>query len=128
MYRSGREAVDGFTKNLFAAFGYAILPYAFVWGWLAYAVLAPVVLAAVALASPGRVQVETALLTATIALSFLHWGLVYVRLRLPLWPALLYPLTFVAFLAVAIRSFVVGVRRRATWKGRPLARPPTRWL
>ena len=128
MYRSGREAVNGFAKNLFAAFGNAILPYAFVWGWLAYAVLTPVVLAVVALASPGRGQVEAALLTATIALSFLHWGLVYVRLRLPPWPALLYPLTFVAFLAVAIRSFVVGVRRRATWKGRPLARPPTRWL
>jgi hypothetical protein len=47
---------------------------------------------------------------------------------LPVWLALLYPVTFAAFLAVAIRSFLDGVRRRTTWKGRALERPPTRWL
>jgi hypothetical protein len=46
MYRSGREAVAGFGRNLFAAFGYAILPYAFVWGWLAFVHLAPIALLA----------------------------------------------------------------------------------
>jgi chlorobactene glucosyltransferase len=128
MYRSGREAADGFTRNVFAAFGHAILPYAFVWGWLTYAVLGPVVVATVHLTLPGRVPVESAMLVTTIALSLLHWTITYARLRLPLWPALTYPLTFVAFLAVAIRSLVVGVRRRARWKGRPVGRPPTRWI
>jgi hypothetical protein len=54
--------------------------------------------------------------------------LIYARLRLPIWPALIYPLTFVGFLAVAVRSFVDGVRRRGTWKGRAVERPPTRWV
>lgn len=128
MYRSGREAADGFARNVFVAFGSAILPYAFVWGWLTYAVLLPLVLAALHLAGPDRVPVAAGWLIATIALSVAHWGLVYGRLRLPVWLALLYPVTFAAFLAVAIRSFLDGVRRRTTWKGRALERPPTRWL
>lgn len=128
MYRSGREAADGFARNVFAAFGSAILPYAFVWGWLAYAVLLPVVAAALHLAWPARVPVAPGWLIATIALSVAHWGVVHARLRLPLGLALAYPVSFVAFLAVAIRSFHDGARRRTTWKGRPLERPPTRWL
>ena len=87
-----------------------------------------IVVARLHLALPGRVPVDGAMLVATIALSLLHWTFTSARLRLPLWPALTYPPTFVAFLAVAIRSFVVGVRRRATWKGRPVERPPTRWI
>lgn len=33
MYRGQREAVDGFTKNLFAFFGFRVLEYLFIWGW-----------------------------------------------------------------------------------------------
>jgi chlorobactene glucosyltransferase len=128
MYRSGREAVAGFGRNLFAAFGFAILPYAFVWGWLTFVHLAPVTLLALHAALPERVPADPALLAASVALSLATWTLTYARLRLPAWPALLYPLTFAAFLVVVVRSFLDGVRNRATWKGRPLARPPTRWL
>lgn len=127
MYRGGREAVAGFGKNLFAAFGYAVLPYAFVWGWLAYAHLLPLTMWALHAALPERVPLEPALLTATVALAWVHWLVIYARLRLPPWPALVYPVTFVAFLAVAIRSFVDASRRRATWKGRQVAPPPRRW-
>jgi hypothetical protein len=52
----------------------------------------------------------------------------YARLRLPIWPALLYPATFVVFLVVAVRSFVDAARHRTMWKRRPVARPPTRWI
>ena len=128
MYRNGREAAAGFGKNLFAAFGYAILPYAFVWGWLAYAHLEPVTLLALHAALPGGVAADPTLLVASVMLALGTWLLAYARLRLPLWPALIYPLTFVGFLAVAVRSFVDGVRRRGTWKGRSVARPPTRWI
>lgn len=128
MYRSGREARAGFGKNLFAAFGYAILPYGFVWGWLGFVFLEPVVMGALHLASPARVPVEPSVLTATIALALVHWAIVYGRLRLPLGPALVYPVTMVLFLGVAFRSFVDGVFRRSTWKGRRVARPPTRWI
>ncbi len=128
MYRSGREAADGFARNLFAAFGHAVLPYAFAWAWLGLVVFAPLVLAALHLAVPGRVPVAPGWLVASIALSLGQWLVAYARLRLPIWPALVYPATFALFLAVAVRSFVDGVRRRTTWKGRPLRGPPTRWL
>jgi chlorobactene glucosyltransferase len=128
MYRSGREAVAGFGRNLFAAFGYAILPYAFVWGWLSFVHVAPMALLALHAAMPERVPADPALLAASVALSAATWTFTYARLRLPIWPAVLYPLTFVAFLVVAVRSFVDGVGNRAKWKGRHLGRPPTRWV
>jgi hypothetical protein len=34
MYHSGREAIDGFTKNLFAVFDYRLLQYLFAFIWL----------------------------------------------------------------------------------------------
>ncbi|MEJ2289841.1 MAG: glycosyltransferase family 2 protein [Deinococcales bacterium] len=126
MYRSGREAVAGFAKNLFAAFGYTILPYAFVWGWLAFVALEPIVMWALHTAFPARVPVAPGLLIATFALSLVQWVVAYARLRLPAWPAFLYPLTMIVFLAVAIRSFVDAVRRRTAWKGRRIARPRLR--
>jgi chlorobactene glucosyltransferase len=128
MYRSGREAAAGFAKNLFAAFGYAILPYAFVWGWLGFVALEPIVVGALHVALPDRVPLEPGLLLATLSLSLAQWLLVFARLRLPVWPALLYPLTTTLFLAVAVRSFVDGALRRTTWKGRRVPRPPTRWI
>jgi chlorobactene glucosyltransferase len=128
MYRGGAEALRGFGKNLFAAFGYAILPYLFAWGWLTYVHLAPVVLLALDAAVPHRVVADSALLILVIALSLGHWTFVYARLRLPIWPALVYPLTFIGFLAMALRSFAEGMDRRTTWKGRRVPRPPTRWL
>ena len=128
MYRSGQEAYAGFAKNLFAAFGYAILTYVFVWCWLGFVYLAPIVMVALHVALPARVPAEPALLAATLTLALAQWLFTYVRLRLPAWPALLYPVTIIAFLVVAIRSFVTGVRHEATWKGRRVARPPTRWI
>ena len=34
MYHSSREAIDGFTKNLFAVFDYRLLPFLFAFTWL----------------------------------------------------------------------------------------------
>lgn len=128
MYRSGREAYRGFRKNLFGAFGYAVLPYAFVWPWLAWVYLEPLVVLAACLLAPERTAAPTGLLTATIALSLAQWVYVYARLRLPVWPAILYPLTLLGFEAMAVSSFVSGVRRKTAWRGRNVDRPRIRLL
>ena len=128
MYRSGREAADGFAKNLFAAFGYAIIPYAFVWGWLGFVFLEPIVIWALHTALPTRVPINPVLLVVTVTLALVQWVFIFARLRLPTWPALLYPMTMTLFLAVAIRSFVDTARHRTRWKGRHVARPPMRWF
>ena len=103
------------------------MAYAFVWGWLAFVALEPLVMWALHAALPARVPVEPSLLAATLGLSLVRWVLVYARLRLPVWPAFLYPLTMVVFLGVAMRSFVDAVRHRTTWKGRRIAHPRVRW-
>ena len=128
MYRSGREAVAGFGRNLFAAFGYAVIPYAFVWGWLGFVHVEPIAVWALHVAMPARVPAEPLLLGATVTLALVTWVVTYARLRLPTWPAMIYPVTILVFLLVAVRSFIVVVSDRAAWKGRAVARPPTRWL
>lgn len=126
MYRSGREAAAGFAKNLFAAFDHALVPYLFVWGWLGFAVLEPISMGLLHVAFPATVPLEPGLLIATVALSLAHWGLVLARSRLPIWLALLYPVSMLAFLTVAVRSLVDSLLHRTTWKGRPVTRRPTR--
>lgn len=128
MYRGGREAFAGFGKNLLGAFGYAVLSYAFVWGWLAYVHVAPIARLALHVALPARTEPVPALLAASVMLALVHWVFTYARLKLPTWPAWLYPVTMLAFVAVALRSLVDGVLRRASWKGRAVDRPPTRWI
>jgi chlorobactene glucosyltransferase len=128
MYRSGRQAIAGFGRNLFAAFGSAILPYVFVWGWLTFVHVAPVAALALQAAQGGPVAADAALPAASVSLALVTWVTAYARLRLPIWPALLYPLTMLVFLGVALRSLTDGVLGRATWKGRRLPRPPRRWV
>ena len=128
MYRSGREAFAGFGKNLLGAFGYAVLPYLFAWGWLAYVHVAPIARLALHVALPAHSDPQPALLAASVMLALVHWLFTYARLRLPTWPAWLYPVTMLAFVAVALRSLVDAVRRRASWKGRAVDQPPTRWI
>lgn len=126
MYRGGREAADGFAKNLFPAFDHALVPYLFVWGWLGFAALEPIAVGVLHLALPGGAPLQPGLLGATISLTLVHWGVVLARTRLPIVLALLYPLTMVAFLTVVVRSLVDSLLHRTTWKGRPVVRRPTR--
>ena len=42
MYHGSIEAVNGFTKNLFAAFNFRLLPFVFVFAWLAVMFLKPI--------------------------------------------------------------------------------------
>lgn len=127
MYRRGREAVDGFTKNLFAAFDHRLLVYLFVFGWM-------VVLFEVPLATLLAVVVTGGQLTAAytlfgcIGLSLVLWLLPYREIRVPLYLVPLYPATVLANVLVAARSLLFTMGGRVTWKGRPLERPGWRWL
>jgi chlorobactene glucosyltransferase len=126
MYRGGREAYEGFSKNLFAVFDHKLLPYAFVWIYLGYVHVEPFVALGLHLAFPESVPWHPALLATTVALALVHWVFTYAYFKLPLWPALLYPLTMLVFDAVAFRSFVRTLSRTTSWKGRSLVRPPIR--
>ncbi len=116
MYRTGRQALDGLSKNLFAAFGYRLLPFLFVWLWLGIVSLEPpLVVAGYALGLPG---LSVTLAAATVLASLLLWGLIYRHLRLPLYLACLYPATICLAVALALRSLALAWLGSATWKGR----------
>lgn len=127
MYRSGREAVGGFTKNLFAAFDHRLLVYLFVFGWMVVLFEIPLVtLFAIVLTGHERVAAMTSL--ACIGLSLMLWLIPYREIRVPSYLALLYPVTVLANVLVAFRSLLFTMSGRITWKGRRLARPTWRWL
>lgn len=127
MYHNTREAVEGFTKNLFAAFDFRLLVFLFVFFWLAALFWTPpLVLAARVLGQAPLASLPT--LATCLALALPLWLLPYLEIGLPPALALLYPLTVLANEAVALRSLVFSLTGRLSWKGRALARPRWRWF
>jgi chlorobactene glucosyltransferase len=120
MYRSFRQVYDGFTKNLFALFGYNVPLFLFIWLWLLMVFLEPLaVMAAGALG--GVVGPQNVVLAMwAVVLSLLLWGFTYWRFGFPLYLTLLYPLTMLLTVVIALRSMVLTLAGRATWKGRRL--------
>ncbi len=128
MYRGFWDAVDGFCKNLFAVFGYRILPYALTFLIVGMAFLEPLfVLLARRL---GWAQPPFPLLYAyaAVALSLSLWTLAFRRFRFPLYLVLFYPIILSVFILIAARSLVQAVTGTATWKDRVLDRVSLRWL
>jgi hypothetical protein len=127
MYRSGREAVAGFTKNLFAAFDHRLLVYLFVFGWMVVLFEVPLVTLVAVVVTGAQLSVASTLF-GCIGLSLVLWLLPYREIGVPPYLAALYPATVLANVAVAARSLLFTLRGRVMWKGRPLARPRWRWL
>lgn len=115
MYRSGKEVVAGFSKNLFEGVG-SVAGVVVVLALYAAAFVVPVV--AVPFAPlPAAVGVACAL-SARLALA--------VRQRQPLWSAVLFPLGALGLMFIAVRSLVVSKRGAIAWKGRTYAARETR--
>lgn len=127
MYRNAGEVFEGFSKNLFAGFGYRLLPFAFVWTWLAIVFLMPITILLLWLAGAGIPALDAAIAGAGVVFGFTLWGLSHLRFRFPLWLTLFYPISMLLALVIAVRSVVLAVRGRSTWKGRTLIRPQIRW-
>lgn len=127
MYHSSREAIDGFTKNLFAAFDYRLLPFLFAFIWLFVMFWDPLVV--LALTRSGAIpQVQQTAIFTCLALSILLWLIPYIEMCIPFFFAFLYPFTILANIGVAFRSLVHTLGGRLTWKDRTLARTRWKWL
>jgi len=128
MYRGFREAVEGFSKNLFPVFRFRLLPYLFVWLWLGLITWEPLLVTALSLLGfePLTFRVWPAL--AAVAESLALWFLVLSRLGLERRLSLLYPISILLFTLIALRSLVLTILGRTSWKGRPLPRLPLRWI
>jgi chlorobactene glucosyltransferase len=127
MYHGSREAFNGFTKNLFAAFDFHLLSFLFAFLWLAMMFLEPLIV--LALLVFGQAPLASAYELAVCAgLSLLLWLIPYLELGIPFYLAFLYPATILANEAVAFQSLRLSLAGRLTWKGRSLAKPHWKWF
>lgn len=128
MYHSLRQVIEGFSKNYFAAFRYNLLIYGFVFTWLFIVFWEPLIvllLHSIGL-RPEYFPLEKAGLAT--ALSLFIWGLVYARLKFPLYLALFYPLTVLLNSLIAVRSLYLTLSGKSTWKDRQLEKPKIRFF
>jgi chlorobactene glucosyltransferase len=122
MYRTGREAFEGFSKNLFPAFGGRIAVFVFVWLWLVVVYWQPLVV--LGLAGAGAPTSSYSLITAGAGVVFgaALWAVTAVRWRYPLYLVPLGPIAILCGAVVAFRSMFLTLVGRARWKDRVLGR------
>jgi chlorobactene glucosyltransferase len=127
MYHSSREAIAGFTKNLFAAFDHRLLPYLFAFIWLMVMFWEPLIVLAGMITGLAAQTLQITIFVC-LALSFLLWVIPYGEMRIPFILAFLYPFTILTNTGVALRSLVHSLGGRVIWKGRSIARIRWKWL
>jgi chlorobactene glucosyltransferase len=127
MYHGGWGAVQGFTKNLFAAFDFCLFIYLFVFLWLAILFLTPaIVLASLTFGQAPNTRVDE--LIICMGFSLLLWIIPYLETGIPFYLAFLYPVTVLANEVIAFRSLFFSLTGRLTWKERTLTKPNWKWL
>ena len=127
MYQNGRDAFDGFSKNLFATFDFRLLIFLFVFIWLGLLFVEPLlVLLALVLGFASSANLSE--LISCIGLSLLIWIIPYIELGIPAYLGLFYPATILANEAAAFQSLRLSLAGRLSWKDRSLARPKWKWL
>ncbi len=127
MYGGFWEAVDGFTKNVFAFFEYRVVFYLLAWTWVILAFLQPPLALLSRALGENLTQFPFGLALVAVAESVTLFRVAYRRFGFPTYLAFFYPLTVLLFAMIALRSLVLSVLGAATWKGRTIARPALRW-
>jgi chlorobactene glucosyltransferase len=127
MYQESQAAMDGFAKNLFAAFDFRLLPFLFVFIWLAVMFWEPMIVLLASLFGLAP-QARADELITCLGLSLLLWLAPFKDLRIPFWLALLYPLAILSTEVAALRSLYHSLRGGLSWKGRSIPPPRWRWL
>jgi chlorobactene glucosyltransferase len=122
MYHSFREAVEGFSKSLFAVFGYNVPFFSFVWLWLWIVFTEPLLVLLLGLVGVRVPPANLLLASTAVVLSLVLWGISHWRFGFPLYLTLLYPLSIFTSVIIAMRSMLLTKLGRTTWKGRRLVR------
>lgn len=120
MYHTFGEALDGLSKNLFAAFGNNLATFAAIWLWLGIVFLMPPVIGVGSLLHLWPLP-PLALVAVSEAVAV--WALAVWRLHLPKHLVITYPITLGLGLFIAARSVWQTYRGQVTWKGRRLEQP-----
>lgn len=128
MYHTWRGVFEGFSKNLFAALGYRLIPFVLAWLWLGIVFLQPLVILARGLAGAPTPPLSWGLAAGAVGLSILLWGIISWRLSLPRYLHFFYPLIILLGVILAFCSLALTLAGRTTWKGRRLIRHNLRWF
>lgn len=128
MYTSFRQAWEGFSKNMFPAFGYNGLIFLFVWLWSGILFLEPWVVIGMNFLGISSPFLRVDLAWVHLGLLLIVWAIPYSRLRFPIHLTLAFPVTFGLAAIVAFRSFWWTINGKAEWKGRRLMPRRIRWL
>lgn len=127
MYSGFKQAAEGLSKNLLAAFDHRILPFVFVWTWIGIVFLEPLLITGTSLLGGELRGVSLPLAYAAIAQAWGLWAASMWRFRFPWWIPFLYPVIVSLGVLLAGRSLMLSLSGRASWKGRRLGRPEVRW-
>jgi chlorobactene glucosyltransferase len=126
MYRNFSEAFEGLSKNAFASLGVSVPIFILVWLWMFLSFLEPLAGLLLLAFNAPLAGFSTELAAWAIGLSLLLWGLSAWRFGLPLHLTLFYPLIVTMTYVIAMRSLVLSLTGRSTWKGRTLLRTRAR--
>jgi chlorobactene glucosyltransferase len=127
MYHSFTEAMQGFTKNFFALFGYKILIALFVWIWIGIITYVPLARTGLGLMN-NNYDAEFLYSVISVTATCFLWVLMSVKFKLPLYQFLLYPVTIGTSIFIGLRSMILTIANRTVWKGRRLKSAKIRWL
>ena len=127
MYRNSRDAFNGFTKNLFAAFDFRLLPFLFVFIWLAVMFWEPLIIL-ILMVFGQMPNIQASYLSICIGLSIILWLLPYIYLGIPYGLAVLYPVTILAIELVAFTSLRNSLIGNLSWKDRKIPKTHWKWI
>lgn len=127
MYNNSQEAYHGFVKNMFAAFDYRLLAYIFVFAWLFIMFWVPIIILILMLFGMAPLA-EPLDLSLCVGFSLILWLLPYLEIKVPFTLALLYPVTILVNIIIAVQSFRHTVGGNITWKERPITKKNWKWL
>ncbi len=127
MYPGSREALNGFTKNLFAVFNFQLPLYIFTYLWLAVMFWEPLIILTLSVTGHAPLaRVDE--LAICIGLSLLVWLIPYVNLGIPFYLASLYPINIGFVEIAAFESLRLTLGGRLSWKDRTLPKSHWKWF
>lgn len=126
MYHSLRESFLGFSKNVFSAFDFKLLPSAGTWIGITICVLSPIIYiltGGISLANPLSV-----LSMVQIGMCIFLWGLIFWKSKLPLYWSFFYQVMMLTWVAVGFNSIYQAIFGNSSWKGRNMPKPKVRLI
>jgi chlorobactene glucosyltransferase len=120
MYRSFEQVWKGLTKSTFATFNFDPFFLIFMQLLILAVFICPIVVLIIALAQPV-IPLEVACMSGlAIILTLILWSISNYRFHFPMYTVLIYPLSAIFMVVIALASMVLTIQGKALWKGRTM--------